>query len=83
MSKELQNDEFYLRGGFTDVIIGSSGKTHKINKISSNRKDGSVTITLGQVVGHYLNGIPIIEDIDCEIVTPKQIENDICNNQND
>ena len=75
MNNELQKDDLLLPGNLGNVVIASTGQNRTVNKMSKNNKDGSVTITLGQVVDHYLNGIPVTEDAEFEVVQPKQISN--------
>jgi hypothetical protein len=75
MSKELQKDDYLLPGDLGTVTIASTGKVSKVTNMVKNKSDGSVTLTLSQIVDHYLNGVPVTEDADFEIVQPKQIEN--------
>ncbi len=70
---ELQKDDFILPGDLGNVIIGSTGEKRKVTKISANKKDGSVTISISKVVDHYLNGITVTEDAEFEVIQPKQI----------
>jgi len=69
MSKELQRDEFILPGDLGEMTIASTGKKSKVTQMSVNRKDGSMTFTLTPIANN-----PETEDVDCEIIPPKQIE---------
>lgn len=75
MSNELQKEDFLLPGNLGNATIIGTGQNRAITKIQKNNKDGSVTITIRQVVDHYLNGIPVTEDAEFEVVKQKQIGN--------
>ena len=72
MSKELQKDEYYLRGGLGAV----NGRP--ITKYVKDKD--SVTITISPIQAYVNEGLeqfgdlPKTEDADFEIITPKQIE---------
>jgi hypothetical protein len=72
MENEIQNSEFTLPGNLGSVLIASTGKVSNVTKVLKG-KDGSTTITLSEVVDHYLNGVPETEDAEYEIVEPKQL----------
>jgi len=69
MSKELQRDEFILPGDLGEMTIASTGKKAKVTKVSANKKLGYMTLTLTPIAPK-----PETEDVDCEIIPPKQIE---------
>lgn len=71
---KLQKDEFYLKGDLGTIRVAHTGQVVGVKEVNINKTSGCVTLTLGEVVAHYLNGIPVTEDIDCEVIPPKQIE---------
>lgn len=72
MSKELQNEEFYLKGDLGNVIIGSTGERKAITNFIKHKDGSGVTLTLSKIALPQSNET---EDIPHEVVQPKQIEN--------
>jgi len=68
MSKELQNDEFYLKGDLGTVKIGNAH--HEVTKVFK-ANDGSTTVTLNP----FPHAIELTFRKGWDLVTPKQIEN--------
>lgn len=73
MSSEIQNNEKIISGDLGEIIL--DGKVQKIIQSKSDYRNGSLTLTISQVVDHYLNGVPKTEDADFEIIEPKQLPN--------
>ena len=66
MSNEIEKSE-YRAGGFVDVVIGYTGQKCSIKEIFKSNTDGNVTLTIHPQKTN-------LENIDHEIITPKQIE---------
>lgn len=71
-NNQLQNNEKLLPGGFGSITIKSTGNIGMISSAMKN-KDGSVTLTVSPNKKELI--APVTEDIDHEVVQPKQIEN--------
>lgn len=90
MGNELQNEDFYLKGDLGTVKIGSAiHEVTKVFKGNDGATTMTITpfptalvITCNDdcffdaaKIDNRLKELGALEDIDCEIVTPKQIEN--------
>lgn len=79
MSNELQKDEFYLKGGIGNVYV--NGVPHEITSVE-NKNDGATTLTIGRSIYEQYSDKTIseiteilkTEDVEFEIIEPKQIE---------